>query len=171
MSYPVIPDLFEAVVTNVSAAMGKTVYFHQGHMLEIANVVKEMSIDPNVDHRYPLIALQHDITERDVKYIGTEFDCKMYIITLSRPEYIAKKRMSTIFKPILIPIMDEFFKQIANSGYFLESNIDDVRDKCKRTNRLFWGSSSVMGNEANIFKDWVDCIELDFTGLTAICNC
>ena len=170
MSLPVIYELFESIVGDVSAAMGTTVHFRHGHMLEVVNQVKEMMVDPDIDKRYPLIALRHDIKQKPVNG-GVEIDCRLYIVTLSDPKYTAEERYDNIFVPYLRPILEEFIYQLANSGYFEESTTDQVYDKLTFWERLFWGNELVMGNDGNIFSDWVDCIELEFSGLTAFAPC
>ena len=167
----VIPDIFQSVVTSTEAAWGEDVHFLHGHLLEITNIVKQLAKDADVTKRYPLIALKHDIKQSRLPYKGIEFDCTLFIITLSRPEYTAEQRIETIFKPILYPLKDEFIRQIARSGYFEEQSVEQVEEKMTWYDRLFWGSSTVMGNTANIFGDWVDCIEIEFSGLVAIENC
>jgi len=170
MSLPVIYELFESIVGDVSAAMGTTVHFRHGHMLEVVNQVKEMMVDPDIDKRYPLIALRHDIKQNPING-GVEIDCRLYIVTLSDPKYTAEERYDNIFVPYLRPILEEFIYQLANSGYFEESTTDQVYDKLTFWERLFWGNELVMGNDGNIFADWVDCIELEFSGLTAFTSC
>ncbi len=171
MSYPVIPDLFESIVSSVSTALGSTVFFHHGHILEISNTVKQMAEDPDTDKRYPLIALKQDVDNLKHGINGLEFDATIYIITLSDPNYTAKDRLTNIFKPILTPIFDKFIEQTARSGYFLEQTINEVREKTTFTEHYFWGRAQIMGNEANIFGDWVDCIEIKSMKLTAMDSC
>ena len=170
MSYPVIVDLFEAIVKKTSDAMPYVVHFQQGHMLEIINTVKEMSADPDTDKRYPLIAFQHDITEQATD-IGTEFEVTLFIVTATSPLYTSKQRSELNFKPVLTPVYNELINQIVRSGYFYEYTQLQVRKAHKRINHLFWGNSGVMGNEANIFGDAVDCIEVKGLKLTAMTTC
>ena len=170
MSLPVIYELFESIVGDVSAAMGTTVHFRHGHMLEVVKQVKDMMVDHDIDKRYPLIALRHDIKQNPING-GVEIDCRLYIVTLSDPKYTAEERYDNIFVPYLRPILEEFIYQLANSGYFEESTTDQVYDKLTFWERLFWGNELVMGNDGNIFADWVDCIELEFSGLTAFTSC
>jgi len=161
-----IVDQFSQVVAAVSSVYGQTVHFRHGHMVEVAGIVQQMVIDPDVDKRYPIIALQHDFEQDPVAFRGTELKgLKLYIITLSRPEYIAEQRKELIFKPILYPIRDLFIEQIARSRYFEQQTEEEVLDVITLTDRYYWGSSTVMGNTANIFSDWVDCIEIDIDGL------
>jgi len=166
MSRPVIVELFEAIVQNVSDAMPMTVHFQQGHMLEIINAVKEMPGN-DTDKRYPLIAFQHDVPEQETDN-GIEFEVTLFIVNVTDPLSSSKQRSELVFKPILTPIYNEFVKQIVRSGYFDEHTELQVRKAHKRINHLFWGNSGVMGNEANIFGDAVDCIELKGLRLTAI---
>lgn len=170
MNLPVIHELFEDIVSEVSDAMGYTVHFRHGHMLEVVNQVKEMMIDPDVSKRYPLIALKHDI-KQTVSGQDAECDVKLFIVTLSDPQYTATQRYDQIFKPYLRPILHELISQIARSGYFEQSSYDQVMETVTFTERLFWGNEGVMGNDGNIFADWVDCIEVDFAGLIAFNTC
>ncbi len=170
MSYPVIEDLFSNIVASVSAAMGYTVHFHQGHMLEIVNNVKALSADPDTDKRYPLIALRQDI-EQGKGANGLEFEVTLFIITLSDPLYSSDQRKELTFKPWLTPIYDQLIQQIANSGYFYEQSAREVAEAHKFINHYFWGNSGVMGNDANIFGDAVDCIEVKNLKLTALLSC
>ncbi len=166
MTLPNIVDQFSQVVAAVSSAYGQTVHFRHGHMLEVANIVQQMVKDPDIDKRYPIIALQHDFEQDPVSFKGTELKgLKLYIITLSRPEYIAEQRKELIFKPILYPIRDLFIQEIARSGYFEQQSNEEVLDIITLTDRYYWGSSKVMGNDANMFLDWVDSIEIDIDGL------
>lgn len=166
MTLPNIVDQFSQVVAAVSSAYGQTVHFRHGHMLEVANIVQQMVKDPDIDKRYPIIALQHDFEQDPVSFKGTELKgLKLYIITLSRPEYIAEQRKELIFKPILYPIRDLFIQEIARSGYFEQQSNEEVLDVITITDRYYWGSSKVMGNDANTFLDWVDSIEIDIDGL------
>ncbi len=166
MTLPNIVDQFSQVVAAVSSAYGQTVHFRHGHMLEVANIVQQMVKDPDIDKRYPIIALQHDFEQDPVSFKGTELKgLKLYIITLSRPEYIAEQRKELIFKPILYPIRDLFIQEIARSGYFEQQSNEEVLEVITLTDRYYWGSSKVMGNDANTFLDWVDSIEIDIDGL------
>ena len=166
MTLPNIVDQFSQVVAAVSSAYGQTVHFRHGHMLEVANIVQQMVKDPDIDKRYPIIALQHDFEQDPVSFKGTELKgLKLYIITLSRPEYIAEQRKELIFKPILYPIRDLFIQEIARSGYFEQQSNEEVLEVITLTDRYYWGSSKVMGNDANMFLDWVDSIEIDIDGL------
>lgn len=171
MSYPVIVDLFATVIDSLSAEMDQRIYFHHGHMIEIANVVKQLSKDTDIGNRYPLIALKHDIKQQKRTGNGIEFTANLFIVTLSDPRYYAEDRKELIFKPILTPIYDEFIRQIARSGLFLEQSTNEVNENTQYTEHYFWGREQVMGNEANIFGDWVDCIEIESMKLTALTEC
>jgi len=170
MSLPKIHELFRNITEDVSDVMPWDVHFFHGHMREVVNVVKALAQDPDTDKRYPLIALQHDV-KQSPKAQGLEIACKLYIVTLSDPHYLADDRYTNIFDVYLRPIFRQFVQAVADSGYFEQATVDEVNDKLTFYERLFWGSSSVMGNDANIFGDWVDCIEIDFDGLTAFNLC
>jgi len=170
MQLPVIYELFEDVVSEVSDALGYDVHFRHGHMLEVVNQVKDMMIDPDSSKRYPLIALRHDIKQNPIRD-AVEIDCKLYIITLSDPHYTATERYDNVFIPTLRPIFAELVNQIARSQYFDQATIDEVMETVTIYERLFWGNEGVMGNDARIFADWIDCIEVDISKLVAYQNC
>jgi hypothetical protein len=167
MTYPVIEDIFEDVVQNVSDTLGQKIYFHAGHILETVNVVTAMK-DSNTDHRYPLIALVED-NRRTTE--GTKFTARLFIITKSNPNYHTKDRRENIFKPILQPIFDELIRQIYRCGWFLEQTESEVNENMEYANRFCWGNKGLMGNEGNIFNDWVDAIEIKSIELTALNTC
>ena len=172
MTHPVITDLFATIAASTGSAMGYTVNYMHGHMLEISNIVKQLSVDPDVSKRYPLLALQHDFKQKPEGLKGVQLDdLKIYIITLSRPEYTAQQRIETIFTPILHPLRDELVRQIARSGYFDQQTIEEVEEAMTWIDHLFWGRAQVMGNDGNIFNDWVDCVEISFSGLVALSSC
>jgi len=170
MELPVIYELFEDVVSEVSDALGYEVHFRHGHMLEVVNQVKDMMIDSDTSKRYPLVALRHDIKQKPIKD-AVEIDCKLYIITLSDPHYTATERYDNVFIPRLRPIFTELVNQIARSQYFDQATVDEVMETVTLYERLFWGNEGVMGNDAKLFADWIDCIEVDISKLVAYQNC
>lgn len=170
MSYPVISDKFKTVVTATGTALGKSVFFHHGHILEISNTIIQMSTDPDTDKRFPFIALERDIKNEKHVINGTEFEATIYLIELSDPNYTAEERLINIFKTSLTPLFDKFVLQIAKSRLFREQTIEEVNENSSFIEHYFWGRAQVMGNEANIFGDWVDCIEFK-TKLTALMSC
>ena len=171
MTYPVISDLFKnTVVPNIATALSKSVYFHHGHILEISNTIIQMSTDPDTDKRFPFIALKRDIENQKRTYDGIEFNATFYLIELSSPDYTAEERLVNIFKPLLTPLYEEFNNQIARSGLFLEQSVEEIEAVSDYTEHYFWGTPQVMGPDANIFGNWVECIEVRIK-LTALKNC
>lgn len=169
MTSPDIVDIMRSIVSDLSDAMGYTVHFEHGHMIEITNVVKDLAQNPDISNRYPLIALKQDVKQNKKSQV-TEMDFTLYIITLSKPTYMAQERIDNIFEPYLRPIKDELISQMAASGSF-DHTEDELNDIVTFYERLFWGKAQVMGNDANIFGDWVDCIEVEFSGLKVFNSC
>jgi hypothetical protein len=108
--------------------------------------------------KYPLIALVQDFPE-DVKGtpgVQSEPDLRLLIVNQSNPTYKASERLELNFKPILYPIYEELLEQFRKSGVFMGYGVPPHR----KTDRLYWGREALIGNTANLFEDWVDCIEL-----------
>lgn len=137
------------------------VYFKHGHPLEIIRELQTMSKAANKKgQRYPLIALFRDFPEER----GTDEGIysvprlNIFIIALTNATFTTDQRKEKNFKPILYPILEEFFNQIAISGKFLPGRIGAF--SYTQIDHYFWGRESIYGAEANIFTDWIDCIEL-----------
>ena len=141
-------------------------------MAEVVNIVSQIASKTNtLNARFPLIALQHDIKQSYKEFEGIEIDPTLYIVTKSSPDYTAGQRIEKIFKPYLYPIREELINQIARSGYFQQQTVQEVIDSCEWYDRLYWGRAQVMGNTGNTFNDWVDAIEINFSGLIIMNGC
>lgn len=137
------------------------VYFKCGHPLEIIAELQAMSkAADKKGQRYPLIALFRDFPEdRGVDAgIYSVPRLNLFFIALTNPTFTTDQRKQKNFKPILYPIMEEFFNQIKGSAKFSPGKIGVY--SYTQIDHYFWGRESIYGAEANIFTDWIDCIEL-----------
>ncbi len=111
--------------------------------------------------RYPLIALREDIEEGMEDLV--HYKLNIAILAFTDKNYTTAQRREHVFKPILIPLYDEFLRQLKLSGLFLWPGSGTGTLKIpthKKYNRYFWGTSSTNGNVANIFTDPLDAIEI-----------
>ncbi|PKN16511.1 MAG: hypothetical protein CVU66_00745 [Deltaproteobacteria bacterium HGW-Deltaproteobacteria-23] len=160
-------DLFRTIVERTSAkvqhdyaATGLKCFYQHGHPLEIVESLQEMTLNPkSSETKYPLIALFQDFTEKKgLNNSDGELKLNLIIANLTSPQLKAPDRYAQNFKPILIPIYDEFLKQIAKSRYFREDN--PIKLLHTKIDRLYWGRSGLFGNQKNLFNDYIDCIEI-----------
>ena len=140
--------------------------FQHGPGVEIVNTIKEYSRYPlpKRNEKFPLIALFQDFEERNIGANRVECSLKVVICTDTESKYVASERYDYTFKPILYPIYEAFIEEIKRSqntetGYEIEHT---------KIDRVFYGSEN---NEANVFDDFVDAIELKNLVITFKNNC
>lgn len=172
---PSISDAFKVVVAATEAAIiadtsldwgtvPKKVYFMQGPILEITNVLQSYTNSPDYKNKkYPLVILIRDFKEQDelqLHGIGSSFKPQLLIITLTNPTYRSDQREENNFKPILRPIYAELLNQLSKSKLFGMPRIKDM--KPVRCEHFFYGTSQ---NNKNIFNDFIDAIEIESIAL------
>lgn len=115
--------------------------------------------------RFPLIALIEDFRVRPV--LGTKGRATLQFLILyhTQAEAYSEDRQQQVFKPILYPILDEFKRQIVQSGYFLIT--DESALSADIVDRPHWGDPGVYGNTGYILNDVLDGIEIRNVELTA----
>jgi hypothetical protein len=139
------------------------VHYHFGHPLEIINTLGayDQGVSSKFD-KYPLVAFFLDTEEDRGQKPGIYAKYRVHMAIIREclnPNQTADERDLTNFIPVLTPIYMELMKQISYRGdMFLLPNLEAIPHR--KTNRYYWGRSGLWGNEANIFNDWVDCIEL-----------
>lgn len=156
VSTDVLPKL------NLANSTISAVQFYHGHPLEIIETLaqKDQS-DTVLFQKYPAICLFQDIREimnpRSGIYCQTP-ELNMAILYPTDPVYKAQERLERTFKPILYPIYFSLLKNIVLHRSIEQKSVENlVHDKF---DRLYWGRGGLYGNEANIFNDWVDAIEI-----------
>ena len=135
------------------------IYFQHGHPVEIIENLQSMSLAAEKKgQRYPLVALFRDFPEAKGIDPGVWSQPTFNIIfaTLTNPTYLTETRKQKNFKPILYPIVQEFFNQL--EGKVLSGNKSE--NPYIQIDHYFWGRESIYGQNANIFTDWIDCIEI-----------
>ena len=166
-----IKDIIEPIVDKVSQKILSTlqdvdpsilaVNFMAGHPLEIVNRLQARTNNDALKfNKYPLIALFLDAEEDRGNDIGVDAEVTLNLIIArsTKSDFIADQRLELNFKPILYPIYEEFLLQLYLSGKFLVKSKDAI--KHQKIDRFFWGTESNKNNKANIFNDYIDCIEI-----------
>src|SRR5690606_23217373 len=108
--------------------------------------------------KYPLIALACPTPEQVIGDV-IEYTLNIAILDFTERNYNAEERMENVFKPVLFPLYEKFMKELRNSGLFMWDGNQSMPPHIK-INRYYWGTQSSEGNEANIFSDPLDAIEI-----------
>jgi hypothetical protein len=163
----IFKNIVERVGNNVVPILQKTdssiteIKYKHGHPLEIIESLGQEDKAPSLRlGKYPLIALFQDFPERKGVKIGVESEVVLHIIIAkgTDPNYKASDRYKHNFNPFLYPIYEELLEQIYREPAFrvYSANLIDHM----KYDRLYWGRGGLMGNDRNVFNDWLDCIEL-----------
>lgn len=162
-------DIFETIVTAVredtdkpaALDMDEPFYMH-GHPLEIINILSQKDKhDVHKFNKYPLIALFQDFSETMGENQATRSavsDLKIIIAVNTLQDYTSENRYDNTFRPTLYPLYDLLIKHIERSGWF--KNVSPGLASHTKIDRLYWGHTGLYGNEANIFNDYIDAIEI-----------
>ena len=134
--------------------LGNYIY---GHPLEIIQDLSEKARNKTLrEERFPLIALFLDISEGKDRF-SSHWDVdtlKVVLIQDTKPEYKAAKRTRETFEPVLLPLFDSVISAMENSALI------SWNGEFERTLRYYWGRE-----RQNAFNDFIDAIEIDFTGI------
>lgn len=164
----VFVDVFAAIVTETerlyrlySGDATKTIRFMHGHPKEVSRILIDLAKDTTGIKRYPFICLLQDFTETKGKDYVELNDLHVLIANVTSDKYDAAQRYIKNFKPYLYPIYDLFLHALGSDVNIAKS--DGSRIEHDKTDRLYWGKAGVYGNDAEIFTDKIDAIEI--TGL------
>lgn len=158
---PYLPDIMKDVVTKVDAVLSNRVpdpfrvYFDHGIYSQVNRSVYENQ------ENFPLVWLMMNYDEdrgRDFS-VYAEVSCNLVIVVPTDNSYTQKQRDDITIKPRLLPIYEEFIKQVSNSQKFSTPPINQIRHKM--TVRPYWGGGDVNGADTdNLFKKHVDAIKI-----------
>lgn len=167
-----IVDEVGKVVANVSAKLTPVfqaldpgiqgVHYLHGHPLEIIDTLRQRDRSKNFKFKkYPLVALFQDFSEVRPGIPGIAYRLRLHLIIAkaTKPEYKSDERYTYNFKPYLYPIYQHFLVELDKHKLFMNYPGTDGIEHTK-IDRLFWGREGLYANEANIFEDFLDCIEI-----------
>lgn len=177
---PSISDALRAVVGDISSAMAlrndlnwgitpKHVYFMQGNIKEVANVLQQMANSREAkDKRYPLVVLFRDIAENvsiNNNGLYSSFKARIGIFTLTNPTFRADEREAKNFKPILVPIFEELVYQLGKSSIFGKPTVSDLQ--IRKWDCYFFGTEQGKQDAKgkNPFNDFIDAIDVESISL------
>lgn len=151
---------FFADSTMITADGGGAPYYMYDTRLNISNILKEKGKSPDLQwQRYPLIALRLPVVELVVDgFIQYKLNIGMFAFT--KKSYTTQQRMDLVIKPLLGRMYDMFFEELRNSGLFYWGTKHLDLPKHTKVIRPYWGTQGAEGNEANIFSDPLDAIEI-----------
>lgn len=156
-------SVVQATETNVLSYLQdqdstiQRLHFQFGHPKMVIEELKKLQQpQANQYKKYPLIAVFEDVPERPVASNVATISPRIVIAWQTKQEYTREQRDELSFKPILLPIYDEFMTQLKSSAYF----VTNYQQPGERVMRPFWGREGLYGNEGNIFNDYLDCIEI-----------
>lgn len=155
-----IDEIIKSKVETASLELNRPIFFMHGHILEIVQELKKLSEDKQSKAmRFPLVALLRDFPETKGQEIGIYSEARLNLIIATRtePTYNSEKRKANSFIPVLYPIWEALEKQI-NWGQ--EFNTSGIGLDYTQIDHYFWGREGIYGSDANIFNDWIDCIEI-----------
>lgn len=133
-------------------------YFMYGHRLEIASILTQMEGNQLKYKRYPLVALRLDIVEQ-VENDLLKINLNLAIMTLTQENYNAAQRYANVIVPVLYPLFERLMTAIKQSGIYFWPGLSKYPPHTK-IDRPYWGTQFKEGNQANIFNDPIDAIEI-----------
>lgn len=167
-----IVDLFGEVVNQVSLALTpgfKTqdpkitgVHYLHGHPLEIIDTLRQRDMSRSFKFdKYPLVGLFQDFAEVRNSTPGIAYKVKLHFIIAraTLPSYKSDERYAFNFKPFLYPIYQHLMLGLAKHKMFMNYPGPDGVPHTK-IDRMFWGREGLYTSEANVFEDFLDCIEV-----------
>lgn len=136
----------------------KEIYYMYGTPRYIANKLLEKDEDRVYKYqKYPLVALFLGTAEDHEDGI-VKYSLRVGFYEFSTNEDI-DKRYNKVFRKVLYPLYELFLAEIYNSGLFFWPG-DILRPDHVKIDRPFWGTEGQQGNEAYIFNDPLDGLEV-----------
>ena len=176
----IIEEIIGEVVAATSAARvaagGSAVHYEHGPWAEIEATLQSMTnsaglfmpdgVTP-VPKKYPLICLIQDFPEDigGTDYYGIATLPIILIATITDNKFKSAKRLTETFKPILLPIYEEFLYQLTASRHINAGSVKQLPHR--KWNRMFWGKQKA----GTALNDFVDAIEINNLKLTLFQKC
>ena len=127
-----------------------------GHRREISNRLLMKDKDNVFKYqKYPLFALKLPIIQNVVEDVH-DVSLNIAILEFTNKNYRAQDRYNNVIDTILRPLYNEFLLKVQDSFELMNAGPPDHQ----KVDRLFYGINALEGNEAYIFNDPLDGIEL-----------
>lgn len=172
MSVVNIPALWAAVAAKVDAKLFSRaddpfhVWFDYGRYIEITRRLTEKDGGVTTpSKRFPLIWLVIPFEEEygNTGEVTELKNVQIIIATTTKLDSTTPQRMIDNFVPRLYPIYEEMIKQIKISGFFSEIGYDVPH---KKIDQPYWDGKEGGAQQANMFNDFIDAIQLKNIRLT-----
>ncbi len=139
-----------------------------GHRREISNRLLMKDKDKVYKfQKYPLFALRLPVNEEINADEVSTVSLNIAVLAFTDKNYTAKQRYDNVLTPILVPLYLDFIRKTNNNSEIMINGIPEHT----KTDMLFYGVSSLEGNERYIFNDPIDGIEMTDFNLTLTDNC
>ena len=157
--------LLQTIQANEIEALGETMiegirYSKSSFDELIETLIQADKTEEGRVNKYPLVHLVRDFYEDHGKTPGYEIDVSLNIIFIHQTisTYKIDDRDEKVFKPVLIPLKEEFITQLSKHKQIVSVNRRMI--SYREWKRAFWGSRQLQGAK-NKLADFVDAIELE----------
>ena len=142
-------------------------FYMFGHRRELSNRLLQKDRDEIYKfQKYPLFALRLPIPETITFDYIHDVELNIAILAFTQKNYRAQERYENIIHPVLMPLYFDFLEKIQDSNEIMGVG----RPEHTKIDRLFYGISELEANEAYIFNDPLDGVELIDLNLKIIDN-
>jgi len=132
-------------------------FYLYGVIRELSNILLMKDKDKVFKfQKYPLIALRLPVPQDVAQDSVHDVSLNVAILAFTEKNFRAPQRYEEVITPILIPLYLDFLLKIEESSDIMTIGTP-VHQK---VDRLFYGVEALQGNEAYIFNDPLDGIEL-----------
>lgn len=168
-------DKSEAVLLSRMQMIDESItglHYLYGHPVEIKKrLIAKSEGDVSKFQKYPIVALIGDFVEDTLQDGNVNAKLQILIGHHSNATEYNEDRYTKTIKPLLNPIYNEILKQLWSMPQIVKGY--NVVPKHQKIDRPHWGNPAQYGNDAYIFGDCLDAIEirqLDLTIDAFYCN-
>ncbi len=154
MVKPYFPDIIQSCVTRINTAFSFRsvdpfqVFFDKGLLSQVR---RNVNLNPL---NFPLVWLVYQWGEDFGKFeIASELDFNIMIVMPTEHEYTQQQREDVIFKPRLMPIANQFVKELGRDRHFLTNGEKSILHR--KEILPYWGLGDVNGQNdvPNLFAN------------------